>query len=122
MLDTIIKRIQNQLFILMACYALGAIWTKYEGWFFSLLVGTAAGWYSIRLLARRVRKVGEAVAEGRRPPSLGTMIRFALAMAVAFLVSRYPQHLSVVPAVIGLSTPYILLVVNHFLHNDQSAA
>ncbi|ABO68650.1 MULTISPECIES: ATP synthase subunit I [Geobacillus] len=120
MLDMIVKRMQKQLFILMACYALGSIWTKYEAWFFSLLVGTAAGLYSIRLLARRVIKVGEAIADGRRPPSLGTMVRFALAIAVALLVSRYPQHLSMVPVVIGLSTPYILLVVNHFLHNDQS--
>ena len=79
------------------------------------------GFYSVWLLANRVMNFGRAVAEGKRVRSLGTVSRMAIAVLAAFVALRFPGYFSIVPVVLGLMTPYFVIIIDYFLHIHNEA-
>lgn len=115
------RNLRKYSLFLLLMYAAGWGMTEYKTLFLSLLFGTSIGFYSVWLLASRVMKFGRAVAEGKRVRSLGTFSRMALAALAALVVLQFPNHFSIAPVILGLMTPYFVIIIDYFLHIHNEA-
>ncbi|GCD84471.1 ATP synthase subunit I [Parageobacillus thermoglucosidasius] len=115
-MEHMMRNLRKYALFFLFIYAAGWGMTGNKTLFLSLLFGTFIGFYSVWLLAGRVIKFGRAVAEGKRVRSLGMVSRMALAAFAALVALRFPEYFSVVPTVVGLMTPYFVIIIHYFLH------
>jgi ATP synthase protein I len=121
MMERMLRNLRKSALFLLLMYAAGWGMTEYKTLFLSLFFGTSMGFYSVWLLANRVMNFGRAVAEGKRVRSLGTVSRMAIAVLAAFVALRFPGYFSIVPVVLGLMTPYFVIIIDYFLHIHNEA-
>jgi ATP synthase protein I len=97
---------------LLAVFVLGWGFTGYQSIFMGFILGTAASLFNLWTLARRTEKFGQAVAEGKKVRSLGTLSRMAAAVLAVFIAAKYPETFHLPSVVIGLMTSYIVIVID----------
>jgi ATP synthase protein I len=120
-MENIMRKLRKYALFLLLMYAAGWGMTDYKTVFLSLFFGGLLGFYSVWLLANRVMKFEQAVAEGKRVRSLGTISRMALAALAAFVTLQFPGYFSIVPVILGLMTPYFVIIIDYFLHIHNKA-
>lgn len=110
------------LFFLLSFYVLGWGFTTYETIFLGLIFGTSLGLFNMWLLARRVDKFGDKVLKGEKVRSLGMMTRMASGILAVMIALEYPDYLHLYSVILGLMTPYFVIMIEFFkqaVHSDK---
>ncbi|WP_240376163.1 ATP synthase subunit I [Bacillus piscicola] len=94
----------------LALYVLGWAFTPYSLLFFSLGVGALIGLFNLWSMYRDVKKLGEAAEQGKQAFTFGMLSRLATGVLAAVLIIRYPESFHIAGLVVGIMTPYILIL------------
>src|SRR5690625_4512279 len=107
-----IQRHRKWMFYLLAVSVLGWGFTEYQVIFQGLILGMVVGFFNLYLLQKKVNVIGEKAANNQTARSFGTLSRFAAAALVVVIVLRFPEHFHMIAAVLGLMTPYIVIMID----------
>ncbi|KGX93887.1 ATP synthase I [Pontibacillus halophilus JSM 076056 = DSM 19796] len=113
--DSMIARQRKGMFFVLAIFVLGWGFTSYQQVFLGLLLGSVISFFNLRLLQRKVNKLGEATSENRTARTLGTFSRFAAAGLAVLIALRYSQYFHLISVVIGLMTTYVVIMIEFFI-------
>lgn len=105
---------QRYLFFLLSFYFLGWGFTSYKTIFLGLILGTALGLFNMWLLARKVDKFGDRVIRGEKVRSLGMVSRMATAILAVVIALEYPDRFHLYSVILGLMTPYFVIMIEFF--------
>ncbi|TKC16928.1 ATP synthase subunit I [Robertmurraya kyonggiensis] len=112
--QTIYRQQQKYILFLLSIYVLGWGFTTYKTIFLGLILGTAFGLFNMWLLAKRMDKFGKAVVSGGRVRSLGMISRMATAILAVMLSVKYPDVIHLYSVILGLMTPYFVIMIEFF--------
>lgn len=107
-------RYRKYIFFLLAIYALGWGFTAYQSIFLGLFLGTVGSLYILFSLVRKNKQFSQAVDEGRKVRSLGSVSRMAVAGLAVLIVMEYPEQLHLGSTVMGLMTCYFVIMIDFF--------
>jgi ATP synthase protein I len=111
----IFNRQRKYIFYLLSIYVLCWGVTPYPSIFLSLFIGTALSLFSHWVLTKRMIKFGDAIQEGKKVRSLGTLSRLAVAALATLIATRYPEKLHLVSVVLGLMTSYFVIMIDYVI-------
>ncbi|WP_449620808.1 ATP synthase subunit I [Robertmurraya sp. Marseille-Q9965] len=112
--QTIYRQQQRYILFLLSIYVLGWGFTSYQTIFLGLILGTAFGLFNMWLLAKRMDKFGDAVVRGEKVRSLGMISRMATAILAVMLAVKYPDVIHLYSVILGLMTPYFVIMIEFF--------
>lgn len=114
-----IKRQRKYLIYLLAIFVLGWGFTSAQDIYAGLLLGTALSLYNHWIIGKRIDRFSRAAAEGRKTPSLGTVLRMGSAALAAMIALQNPDQFNLISTVIGLMTAYAVIIIDfgiqHFI-------
>ncbi|OMP66589.1 ATP synthase subunit I [Domibacillus epiphyticus] len=114
-----IKRQRKYLIYLLAIFVLGWGFTSAQSIYAGLILGTTLSLYNHWIISRRIERFRKAVEEGRKIPSLGTILRMGSAALAAMIALQYPDQFNLVSTVCGLMTAYVVIMIDfgiqHFI-------
>jgi ATP synthase protein I len=113
--NILFKRQSNYIFILLVIYVLSWGFTNYKAIFGGLILGTSLSFYNLWLMNQKMKKFDQAITEGTKVKSLGTMTRFASAGLVVIIAMEYPNHFHLISAVLGLMTAYFVIIIDFLI-------
>ncbi|WP_251551781.1 ATP synthase subunit I [Neobacillus muris] len=113
---TMFNRQRKWMFYLMSIYVLGWGFTSYQTIFLGLILGTCFGYLNLWMLVRKTESFDKKVSQGKKPRSLGSLSRMAMAGIAALIALRYPDQFNMISLVIGLMTSYIVIMIDYFYH------
>ncbi|RBW68720.1 ATP synthase subunit I [Bacillus taeanensis] len=113
--DRNLKRFMQLTVYIIALLVLGWGFTPYQSVFLGAILGLIIGSFNIWFMYRKVKKLGQAAAEGTKAYSLGMLTRFALAGLAVLVALRYPDTFHLLSMVIGFSSAYIIIFIDFFL-------
>ncbi|MDQ0269260.1 ATP synthase subunit I [Cytobacillus purgationiresistens] len=116
-IKTSFTRQRKYMFFLLSIYVLGWGFTSYQSIFLGLILGTALSLFNLWLIVRKTTQFGEAVANGKKVRSLGTMTRMASAALAIIITLEYPEAFHLISVVLGLMTSYIVIMIDFFLQS-----
>ncbi|MGB7999898.1 MAG: ATP synthase subunit I [Anaerobacillus sp.] len=97
---------------LLAIFVMGWGITSYKALFLGLILGTIFSIYNLFNMFRKINRLGEAAAEGKKAKSLGFLTRLAVAGLAVAIATRYPEHFNLLGVVIGLMITYIIILID----------
>ncbi|WP_188207606.1 ATP synthase subunit I [Alkalibacillus aidingensis] len=115
-----VNRQRKLLLYLLAISVLGWGFTDYQSIFLGLMLGQAVGFFNLFLMQKKIDNVGEQAANNRTAKSFGTLSRFAGAALVVVVVLRFPDDFHLIAAVVGLMTPYIVIMIDFIFHHKET--
>ncbi|WP_309089264.1 ATP synthase subunit I [Domibacillus sp.] len=107
-----IKRQRKYLFYLLAIFVLGWGFGSAQSVFAGLILGTSLSLYNHWIIGKRIERFSKAVAEGRKTPSLGTILRMGSAALAAMIALQNPDQFHLISTVIGLMTAYAVIMID----------
>ncbi|MFS0862977.1 ATP synthase subunit I [Fredinandcohnia sp. 179-A 10B2 NHS] len=107
-------RYRKYIFFLLAIYALGRGFTAYQSIFLGLFLGTVGSLYILFSLVRKNKQFSQAVDEGRKVRSLGSVSRMAVAGLAVLIVMEYPEQFHLGSTIMGLMTCYFVIMIDFF--------
>jgi ATP synthase protein I len=110
------NRQRKWIFYLLSIYVLGWGFTSFQTVFLGLILGTCFGYLNLWLLVRKTENFDKKVTEGKKPKSLGSLSRMAMAGIAALIALKYPEQFNMVSLVVGLMTSYIVIMIDYFYH------
>lgn len=114
-----IKRQRKYLIYLLAIFVLGWGFGSAQAIYAGLFLGTSLSLYNHWIIGKRIDRFSRAVAEGRKTPSLGTILRMGSAALAAMIALRNPDQFNLISTVIGLMTAYAVIIIDfgiqHFI-------
>ncbi|MGD6816538.1 ATP synthase subunit I [Metabacillus sp. 84] len=113
MFQRYLKYILYLLAIYTACWGL----TEYKEVFLGLIIGTGFGLFNLWTMLRGQKRFSDAVEHGGRTGSMGMLSRMAAAGLAVLIAMRYPEHIALIPAVIGLITIYIVIMIDFMVQH-----
>ncbi|MCP3739778.1 ATP synthase subunit I [Rossellomorea sp. BNER] len=116
-LHQLFNRQRKYILYLLSIYVLGWGFTSYKSVFLGLLLGTSLSLFMHWGMTKRITKFGEAVVEGKKVRSLGTLSRMATAALGVIVATRYPDTFHLLSLIIGLMTTYIVVMIDYFFHH-----
>ena len=114
-INIVFKRQSKYMVYLMAVFVLGWGFTNYQTVFGGLLLGTSLSLYNLWLVNQKMKKFDQALTEGRKVKSLGTMTRFASAGLAVIVALEYPEQFHLISVVLGLMTAYLVIIIDFFI-------
>ena len=112
---TSMRRYAQYILYFIALAVIGWGFTPYQTIFLGLILGAVISFFILWSLHSKVKRLGQAIVEGRKSRSLGTMTRFALAALGVLATIWYPELFSPVGVVIGLFSAYIIIFLDFFI-------
>ncbi|OLO42277.1 ATP synthase subunit [Alkalihalophilus pseudofirmus] len=109
------RRYVQYTFYLLALLVLGWGFTPYESFFLGFILGSVLSLLILWSLFSRVKRLGQAVEEGKKMYSLGTLTRFALAVLGVIIATRYPEVIQLYGVVIGLMSTYFIIFLDFII-------
>lgn len=107
-----IQRQRKYLLYLLAIFVVGWGFTSSQDVFAGLILGTSLSFYNHLIIARRIKRFRSAVEEGRKTPSLGTVLRMGSAALAAYIAIQNPDHFHLISTVCGLMTAYAVIMID----------
>lgn len=111
-LQQLFNRHRKYILYLLAILVLGWGFTPYQSIFMGLILGTSISFFNHWMMIRRTSKLGEAVLEGRKMRSIGTLSRMASAVFAVYIAMEYPEVFHLISVIIGLMTSYIVILID----------
>lgn len=112
-----IKRQRKYLIYLLAIFVIGWGFTSAQDIYAGLILGTALSLYNHWIIARRIERFSKAVEEGRKIPSLGTILRMGSAALAAMIALQNPDQFNLISTVIGLMTAYAVIMMDFVIQH-----
>ncbi|MET3684261.1 ATP synthase protein I [Alkalibacillus flavidus] len=94
--------------------------TDYKPVFAGLILGLLVGLFNLFLLQKRVDVIGEKAANNQAAKSFGMLSRFAAAILIVVLATRFPEHINLFAAIAGLMTPYLVIMIDFIFHHKET--
>ncbi len=113
-------RLRSYVFFLLAIYVLLWGFTAHKTIALGLILGTSLSLFNMWLLMKRIERFSEAVDEGKKVRSLGTVSRMATAVLAVFIAIKFPQYLNIYSVIVGLMTSYVVIIIDFFVQNLRS--
>lgn len=110
--NRLVERQRKWMLYLLMFFLITILITPYERFFMSLLLGYAAGYYSLRFLQSRIKAYVQAVVTEGRTRSLGTFMRIASIGIIVLLASRFPDKIHIPWFALGIGLAYVVLFVD----------
>ncbi len=114
-IQLLFNRHRKYIFTLLSIYTLGWVFTSYQTIFLGLILGTSIGLYGHWQWARKMSGFGDAVLAGKKIRSLGTLARMAGAILAVIIATRYPDKFHLLSVIMGLMTPYIVIMIDYLI-------
>ena len=108
------NRQSKYIIFLLAVYVVGWGLTSYQAVFAGLILGTSLSLYNLWLINQKMKKFSQALDEGKKTKSLGTMTRMASAGLAVLIALEFPEHFHLISVVWGLMTAYIVIMIDFF--------
>ncbi|GEN44271.1 ATP synthase subunit I [Alkalibacillus haloalkaliphilus] len=115
-----VNRQRMWMLFLLAISVLGWGFTDYESIFAGLIFGQVVGFFNLYLLQKKINVVGEKAANNQAAKSLGALSRFAGAILLVVVVLRFPEYFHLIAAIVGLMTPYIVIMIDFIFHHKET--
>lgn len=109
------NRQSKYIIFLLAVYVVGWGLTSYQAVFAGLILGTSLSLYNLWLINQKMKKFSQALDEGKKTKSLGTMTRMASAGLAVIIALEFPEHFHLISVVWGLMTAYIVIFIDFFI-------
>ncbi len=117
--QNMVNRQRKWMLYLLAISVLGWGFTDYQVIFQSLILGQTVGFFNLFLLQKKTDVIGEKAAANQMARSFGSLSRFASAALVVVIVLRFPEHFHIIAAVLGLMTPYLVIMIDFIFHKSS---
>lgn len=111
------QRQRKWFFFLLSIYVLGWGFTPYQTIFAGLILGTCFSFMNLLLLVRRMKRFDQAVTNGKKVRSLGSLSRMATAAIAVIIALKYEQYFYMISVVWGLMTSYIVIMIDYLYHS-----
>lgn len=111
------RRQRKWLFYLLSVYVLGWGFTPYQAIFAGLILGSCFSYVNLWLLMRRMRRFDQAITNGKKVRSLGSLSRMATAAIAVIIALKYEQYFYMISVVWGLMTTYIVIMIDYLYHS-----
>lgn len=109
---TLTKRFTFYTIVLIIIFAILSFLPSYQSVFLGLLVGSLVSLVHLWTTYFQVKRLGEAIEEGRSKFSLGTLFRIGIALAVLYVAYQNPDIFHFTSVIIGLMITYIIIFVH----------
>lgn len=100
---------------LLSIYFLGWGFTDYKTIFMGLILGTSVSLYNHWHLMRRTVRLGQAVTEGKKVYSMGTLMRMAAVIVAVYVAMKFPDVFHLISVIIGIMTAYAVIMIDFFV-------
>ena len=113
--DSMVLRQRKWMLYLLALLVLGAGFSPYTRVFYGLVLGGAISFYNLWLLQRKVKVLGDQVAEtgeARGGGGLGTFSRMAAAVLGVLIAIRFEANFHIIAVIVGLMLSYIVIALD----------
>ncbi|WP_257348087.1 ATP synthase subunit I [Pseudalkalibacillus decolorationis] len=99
---------------LLAISVAGWGFTEYQAVFLGLCLGIAVSLLNVWSMHRKVGRLGQAVVEGRKVKTLGSLTRLMTAGLAVLVAVRYPEMLNLIAVVVGLLMMYFIMLIDFY--------
>ncbi|MCF6138906.1 ATP synthase subunit I [Pseudalkalibacillus berkeleyi] len=99
---------------LAAIFVLGWGFTSYKQMFLGLLLGTAVSILNVWSMHRKIGRVGQAVVEGTKVKTMGSLSRLMTAGLAVLIATRYPEYFDLIFVVVGLLMIYLIMLIDFY--------
>ncbi|RPF54106.1 ATP synthase subunit I [Aquisalibacillus elongatus] len=108
------------LFYLVAVFVLGYGFTDYQPFFAGMILGAGISTFNLWLLQVKINRIGQGVVDrDEKKRTLGMLTRFATAALAAVIALQYPGIFDMIAVIIGLMTPYLVIIIDYFFHHTE---
>lgn len=107
-----ITRQRKYLIYLLALFVLLWGFADNQSIYAGLALGTSLSLYNHWMIGRRIQRFSKAVEEGRKVPSVGTVLRMGSAALAAMIAIQNPDQFHLISTVIGLMTAYAVIMID----------
>lgn len=114
--EQVFKRYSKYIYYGLSLFVLGWGFTPYQSFFLALILGTVVSFFNIWQMHRKVNKFGQAIIKGKKVRSLGMFLRMATVGFAVYIYFRYPHYFSLAGLIIGLMTPYFVIMIDMFFN------
>jgi ATP synthase protein I len=99
---------------LAAIFVLGWGFTSYKQVFLGLLLGIAVSILNVWSMHRKIDRVGQAVVEGKKVRTMGSLSRLMTAGLAVLIATRFPEHFDLISVVVGLLMIYLIMLIDFY--------
>lgn len=110
-----LRRYAQYFLYAIAIAVIGYGFTPYQTIFLGIILGAVLSFFILWSLHSKIKRFGQAVVEGRRVRSLGTLTRFALAALGVLITIQYPEFFHPIGVVIGLMLAYLIIFLDFII-------
>lgn len=114
------RRYAQYILYAIALFVLGYGFTPYKTIFLGSILGSVISFFILWSLHSKVKRLGQAVVEGRKATSLGTITRFSLAALGVIATIWYPELFHPIGVVIGLFLAYLIIFIDFFIQKFRN--
>ncbi|WP_349408826.1 ATP synthase subunit I [Pseudalkalibacillus sp. SCS-8] len=100
---------------LAAIFVLGWGFTSYKQVFLGLLLGVAVSVLNVWSMHRKIDRVGQAVVEGKKVRTMGSLSRLMTAGLAVLIATRYPEYFDLISVVVGLLMIYLIMLIDFYI-------
>lgn len=115
-----VSRQLKWMFYILAIFVIGWGFTDYQTIFAGLILGAGISTFNLWLLQLKITRIGQGVVErDEKRRTLGMLTRFATAALAAVIGLQYPNIFNMIAVMIGLMTPYLVIIIDYFLTQTE---
>ncbi|WP_408008631.1 ATP synthase subunit I [Pseudalkalibacillus sp. A8] len=107
------RYIKYCLYLLSIC-VLGWGFTTYKQVFLGLVLGIVVSMFNVWSMHRKIDRVGQAVTEGTKVRTMGSLSRLMTAGLAVLIATRFPEHFNLIAVVIGLLMIYLIMLIDFY--------
>jgi ATP synthase protein I len=115
-----VSRQLKWMFYILAIFVIGWGFTEYQTIFAGLMLGAGISTFNLWLLQLKINRIGQGVVDrDEKKRTLGMLTRFATAALAAVIGLQYPEIFNMIAVMIGLMTPYLVIIIDYFLTQTE---
>ncbi|MGM7703073.1 ATP synthase subunit I [Pseudalkalibacillus sp. Hm43] len=105
---------------LASIFVLGWGFTSYKTVFLGLLLGIAVSILNVWSMHRKIDRVGQAVVEGTKVRTMGSLSRLMTAGLAVLVATRFPEYFDLISVVVGLLMIYLIMLIDFYFASKRN--